>query len=139
MTLSESGIQALEFWHQSSGFSWTFPETLKRINAINPWFLETLGKAIFGGALSSAEVRDAMQGLARETNGSFPARPVDLEVFFDALLGQVQGITGWTKIVSAVAEDTGKAIAQVGSFALTSAALLAVAALFLYVYMKGKK
>lgn len=140
MTLSESGIQAIGFWHQASGFSWPETETRSRLVALGgPKVFELLGTAIFGGALSVSEVRNAMQGLAAETKGAFPVKSAELGSFYDALQGQLDGFHGWARIAEGVAVDTGQAIASVGTFALTSTVLIAVAALFLFVYLKGKQ
>lgn len=133
-------MQAVGFWHQASGFSWPETETQTRLVALGgPKVFELLGKAIFGGALSVSEVRNAMQGLAAETKGAFPVKSSELGNFYDALNGQLDGFRGWARIAEGVAEDTGQAIASVGTFAFTSAALIAVAALFFFVYLKGKQ
>jgi hypothetical protein len=80
-----------------------------------------------------------MQRLAKETNGRFPVKPTDLNAFYDALLGQVTGLNGWTSIIKGAAVETGEKIATVSKFALGGTAVVAAAALLLFAFQKGRR
>lgn len=137
-SIQDKADLALRYWHDASRFPWSYDETISRISAINPFFRNTFGKAIFDASLTNEQVRSAMQSLGAESEGKFPVRPVDLSPFYDALLGQVTGIQNWANIATAVTKETGAAVASGVGLALTSTALVAVGALLLFAYAKGR-
>lgn len=133
------GERALRYWHDASNFGWTFDFTLQKIRAINPTTPDFLGKAIMQSGLSGSAVRHAMESFARQTAGGFPKTYAEVNAFFDALEGEVTGFRGWQKIITETAVETGTAIKNVATTALSGTLLIGVVALLVFVVLKAKK
>lgn len=113
--------EALKYFHNQSvsysGYNISFDELLLKINkdkAANVTnFLTIYGKSIVASELSTSEIKTIMENLARQGQGRIPSNS---NVFFDALISEVQNIN-WVKVgVEAVVDTAGDIAAGAQSF-----------------------
>lgn len=109
---------ALKYFHNQSavypGYSISFDELLLKINrdksANVTTFLNIYGKSILTSELSTSEIKDIMENLARKGQGRIPS---DSNVFFQALISEVQNIS-WVQIVKETAGDIAGGVQSFG-------------------------
>jgi hypothetical protein len=110
--------EALKYFHNESckysAYGISFDELLLKINRdkesnINN-FLTIFGKSIVASELSTSEIKSIMENLAKKGQGRIP---YDSNVFFQALISEVQNID-WVSIVSETASDIAGGVQSFG-------------------------
>lgn len=110
--------EALVYFHNASvgysNYNLSFDEFLLRINRDKPAavtiFLTNYGRAITASELSTSEIKSVMENLARQGKGRIPS---DYNVFYDALISQVQNIS-WVEVVKDTAVDVAEGFQSFG-------------------------
>lgn len=139
----DEGKRAFAYFHNAclsySDYTFSFPDLVEYVENLKPSFFHFYGKAILDTDFSHESLLEINTEIADTFDGRLPSY-FDLQIFFDAMIEDIQSIKSKFNFMVEAVKDTAKDTAKIGAglaiAGIGTYALIALVPVFLMLTVK---